>query len=138
MGSILIKDEDLKTDTSLVVRLELAGSIKGRLVDEDGVPMAGIRLGVMTYDQGGVNLPPGANHGGYYCLWPDGEIFVTDANGRFQIDGLKAGVKASIGIEAKVRRGFRLNPGKDFLNPTVQAGEVRDLGDLKVKEEPQL
>ena len=137
VGSVLIKDEDLKTDNSLVVRLEPAGSIKGRLVDEDGVPMAGIRLGVMTYDQDGGNLPPGANHGGYYCLWPDGEIFVTDANGRFQIDGLKPGVKASIKIEAKVRRGFRLNPGKAFLNPNVQAAEVRDLGDVMVKEEPQ-
>jgi RNA polymerase sigma factor (sigma-70 family) len=137
VGSVLIKDEDLKTDTSLVVRLKPAGSIKGRLVDEDGVPMAGIRLGVMTYDQGGRNLPPGANHGGYYCLWPDGEIFVTDANGRFQIDGLKPGVKASIQIEARVRRGFRLDPGKDFLNPVVQPGEVRDLGDVKVKESAQ-
>ena len=94
-------------------------------------------LGVMTYDHDGVNLPPGANHGGYYCLWPDGEIFVTDANGRFRIDGLKPGVKASIEMEAKARRGFRLNPGNDFLNPSVQAGEVRDLGDVKVKEEPQ-
>jgi hypothetical protein len=36
-----------------------------------------------------------------------------------------------------VRRGFRLNPGKAFLNPNVQAAEVRDLGDVMVKEEPQ-
>ena len=96
----------------MVVRLEPAGSMKGRLVDEDGVPLAGIRLGVMTYDQDGNNLPPGANHGGYYCLWPDGEIFVTDANGRFQIDGLKPGVRASIENRGEGAPGLPAQPGE--------------------------
>ena len=44
VGSVVIKDEDFKADEPLVVRLERAGSIKGRLVDEDGLPLAGARL----------------------------------------------------------------------------------------------
>ena len=39
VGWLIIKDEDLKTDAPMVVHLHRAGSIKGRLVDEDGLPV---------------------------------------------------------------------------------------------------
>ena len=40
-GSVVLKDEDIKTDAPLVVRMERAGSVKGRLVDDDGLPLCG-------------------------------------------------------------------------------------------------
>jgi hypothetical protein len=66
VGSIVVGDKDLGSDEPLVVRLLPAGSITGRLVDDDGLPLAGARIGVMTYDPTGDNLPPGPNHGGSY------------------------------------------------------------------------
>ena len=45
VGSVIIKGEDSQSDEPLVVRLDRPGSIKGRLVDEDGLPMAGATLG---------------------------------------------------------------------------------------------
>jgi hypothetical protein len=103
------------------------------LVDDDGLPLAGARLGVMTYDLDGQNLPPGHNHGGSYCLWPDGEFFVADADGHFQVDGLKPGVKASVDIENKVRPGLRLFVDDLIRHVDIKPDEVQNLGDINVK-----
>ena len=59
VGSVIIKGEDSRGDEPLVVRLDRPGSIKGRLVDEDGLPVAGATLGCLTFDLDGDNLPPG-------------------------------------------------------------------------------
>jgi RNA polymerase sigma factor (sigma-70 family) len=132
VGSVVLTDKDLESDEPLVVRLLPAGSIKGRLVDEDGLPLAGARIGVMTYDLDGDNLPPGANHAGSYCLWPDGEITVTDAMGRFLIDGLKPGVKSSIDIDNPVNPGVRLYLDKLLGGADIKPAEIRDVGDVKI------
>ena len=50
VGSVVLKDDDIKSETPLVVRMERAGSVKGRLVDEDGQPLSGAKLGAMTFD----------------------------------------------------------------------------------------
>ena len=132
MGSVVLGDRDLKSSDPLVVRLMPAGSIKGRLVDEDGLPLAGARMGVMTYDLEGQNLPPGANHAGSYCLWPDGEIVVTDDMGRFQVDGLKPGVKSSVNVDNPVYPGIRLELDRLLGGAGIKSGEVRDVGDVKI------
>ena len=49
VGSVVLKDDDAKSQTPLVVHMERAGSIKGRLIDEDDQPLAGAKLAVMTY-----------------------------------------------------------------------------------------
>ena len=84
VGSVILRDDELASDKPLVVRMERAGSIKGRLVDEDGQPLSGAKLRATTFDSDGVNLPPGPD-----ALWPDSETFTTDADGRFHVDGLK-------------------------------------------------
>ena len=84
-------------------------------------------------------MQTGEGKGGHYQEYPR-HIFLwlgSSITGDKVYYGLKPGVKASIQIEAKVRRGFRLDPGKDFLNPVVQPGEVREMGDVKVKEAAQ-
>lgn len=133
VGSVVINDQNLKTTLPLVVQLLPSGSIKGRLVDQDGLPVAKARLGVLTYDLDGVNLPPGANHGGSYCLWPDGEIFISGSDGRFQIDGLKPGVESSLNIENAVRPVHYLSVDELLRNAALKHGEVRDVGDVTIK-----
>ena len=40
MGSVVLTDDDIKNEAPLVVRMERAGSVKGRLIDEDGQPFS--------------------------------------------------------------------------------------------------
>jgi len=126
VGSVVLKGNST-SDEPLVVRLEPAGSIKGRLVDEDGLPLAGARLSVMTLDLRGNNLPVGA--GG---LWPDGETFTADKDGRFQVEGLKPSVQSVVTVQPADRPKDRFTAGDVFSNVTAQPGETRDLGDVRV------
>jgi RNA polymerase sigma factor (sigma-70 family) len=127
VGSVVLKDDDVKSEAPLVVRLERAGSIKGRLVDQDDQPLAGAKLGAMTYCAEGVNLP-----GGPDGLWPDNETITADADGRFQVDGLKRDAKTFISVTAGTRPNVRLSAGHVLENLTAEPGEVRDLGNVRV------
>ncbi len=134
VGSVIIKGEDSRGDEPLVVRLDRPGSIQGRLVDEDGLPVAGATLGCLTFNIDGDNLPPGP---GRDAMWPDSETVTTGADGRFRIDGLKPGVKINSGVTWKDRPGYWGDTGKALRDIVIQQpGEVRDLGDIKVKAVP--
>ncbi|MFI5454408.1 MAG: sigma factor-like helix-turn-helix DNA-binding protein [Isosphaerales bacterium] len=131
VGSVIIKGEEAKSDAPLVVRLEPPGSIKGRLVDDDGFPLAGATLGALSFGLDGSNLPQGL---ALDAMWPDSETFTTGADGAFQIDGLKPGIKTNSGAQFKDRPNLRLDTGKVLRDIVIrQSGEVRDLGDVKVK-----
>jgi len=131
VGSVIIKGEDSKTDQPLVVRLDRPGSIKGRLVDEDGMPLAGALIETMSIDLDGSNLPPGP---GRDAMWPDSDTVTTGADGRFQVDGLKPGIKTISGVTFKDRLELSGDTGKVLRDIVIQQpGEVRDLGDIKVK-----
>jgi len=128
VGSVVVKDDDIKSEAPLVVRMERAGSVKGRLVDEDGQPLSGAKLAATTFDADGTNLP-----GGPDGLWPDNETFSTDGDGRFQVDGLKKDAKTTIRVtSAGTRPNVRLSTGEVLKNLTAEPGEVRDLGNVKV------
>jgi RNA polymerase sigma factor (sigma-70 family) len=131
VGAVTLKDEDFKSEAPLEVRLGPPCSVKGRLVDEDGLPLAGATLSVMSYDgPGGYDsLPsyPGA-------LWPDGETFTADSDGRFEVTGLKPGVRCFIDVHIKARPNTRINTGQVFRDIVPERfGEVRDVGEVKVK-----
>jgi RNA polymerase sigma factor (sigma-70 family) len=132
VGSVVLKDDDANSQAPLVVRMERAGSIKGRLVDEDDQPLAGAKLDVTTFDAAGVNLS-----GGPDGLWPDNQSFTAGADGRFQVDGLKRDVKASIFVSTSARPNARLSAGETLRNLTAAPGEVRDLGNIKVTVVPE-
>jgi RNA polymerase sigma factor (sigma-70 family) len=133
VGSVILKDDEINNEAPLVVRMERAGSVKGRLVGEDGQPLSGAKLGTMTFDLDGNNLPGSMNvlwpEDG---LWPENETFTADANGRFQVDGLKRDAKTSINVFG-MRPNVRDNMVEVLNKLTVEPGEVRDLGDVKVK-----
>ncbi len=128
VGSVVLKDDDVKSEAPLVVRMERSGSVAGRLVDDDGQPLSGAKLQATTFDSDGTNLP-----GGPDGLWPDNESFTTDTDGRFQVDGLKRIAKTTISVTAAgSRTNVRLSTGEVLKNLTAEPGEVRDLGDVKV------
>ena len=102
-------------------------------MDEDGLPLAGATLSVMTVELNGIdNLPPGQG-----ALWPDDETFTADSDGRFEVGGLKPGVKCFIGVNYKTRPNVRVDTGQVFRGIALERlGEVRDLGEVKVKVVP--
>ena len=68
------------------------------------------------------------------ALWPDDETFTADSDGRFEVTGLKPGVRCFIGVHIKARPNTRIDTGQVFRNIVPERlGEVRDVGEVKVK-----
>jgi RNA polymerase sigma factor (sigma-70 family) len=110
----LIGHAVLRGEKGVVVRLRRWGVLSGRLVDGAGKPVAGVRLG-WRYP----SLPaPG--------MAPPGEAFMTDRQGRFRIEGLAPGVKFDITLSA----------GAALQGLSLEPGQTRDLGDVRVKAVP--
>jgi Sigma-70, region 4 len=124
-GAVVLKDEDLKSTAPLEVKLLPAGAITGRFVDEDGLPLARARIQIAIFDLNGQNLPDGV------------ETVTADAEGRFRLEGFVSGVDMRVAIEASNRPDVPLDGGDALRKPSVGPGEVRDLGDVKVKPLPQ-
>ena len=54
---------------------------------------------------------------------------------RFQIDGLKPGVKSALDIENKVRTILYMYLDELVRHVRLKRGEVRDVGDVKISEQ---
>ena len=91
-------------------------TVTGRVVTDDGEPVRNAEI-MGRLQEGQLNMPQGWN--GFF--WSR-----TDADGRFKIEGLLAGVKL----------GAQHRGGNLFSNLTLTPGEVRDLGEIKVKSIP--
>lgn len=130
VGSVILERDDLKNDAPLEVKLRPAGTVKGRLIDVDGSPLVAAKISLISLGADGFGLPLDE-------LWPDDTVHISDAHGRFEIVGLKPGVKTSLVVDAKVRPNYRLEWSGALRNITIQRpGEVVDLGDVKVVEVP--
>ncbi len=116
VGAAVLKDEDLRSNAPLEVKLLPAGAIIGRLLDEDGLPWAGATLNVWMSDP---DRPPSL---GFGCAF--GEKVTADAQGRFRIEAFVPGVETEVTIDG----------GNALRKPALKSGEVRDLGDVKAKE----
>jgi hypothetical protein len=107
----------------LTVRLQPTATVTGRLLDTDGTPLAGADV---AGDIKGGQLNIAQGWGGFF--WAK-----TDKDGRFRIEELIPGVQ----VGAHYRHG---NPSRQgdliFDALTLKPGEVRDLGDVKVKAGP--
>jgi RNA polymerase sigma factor (sigma-70 family) len=105
LGSFL-KGLPAEKDGPLIVKLQPCGSFSGRIVDQDGQPMAGFR---------------GEFSVGY---WGQFE-FTTDKEGRFRVEGLAAGLGYSVWQKGK---GVIVNihPGA-----VAESSKNKDLSDIK-------
>jgi RNA polymerase sigma factor (sigma-70 family) len=104
------------------VRLQRMGTLTGRVLDEDGQPVAGAEM-VGAIEGGQLNLP--ANSVSIFSF-----RVRTDQQGRFRADSILAGVKYRGSILGR-RAG-----GICFEHATVKPGEAKDLGDIKLKARP--
>jgi RNA polymerase sigma factor (sigma-70 family) len=103
----------------VVVRLHPAGMIVGRLVGEDGRLPTGLVIKV--------NYGPGQ-----FADIPYFSTFLEPAlgkDGRFRIEGLIAGVE----YDLELRVGAQTILGKVAQGITLEPGETRDLGDIRIE-----
>jgi RNA polymerase sigma factor (sigma-70 family) len=105
-------------DGPLLVHLRPAGTITGRLIDDDDQPRRGVQINAM-YSQG--RLGPG-----YY--WPFLDPTIGE-DGRFRIEGLIPGLAYDLGA----RVGGSTFLGNFATGLTLQPGETRDLGDVRAR-----
>jgi hypothetical protein len=100
------------------VTLQKAATITGRLLGDDGDPLANTEIsGAIDDNQLGLK----GGWGGFF----NGK---TDRDGKFRIAGLVPGVKVSARVMRRYQEAERI-----FGHLAFGAGEVRDLGDVKVK-----
>ncbi len=130
----------------LVVKLQPAGTAKGRLVDRDGAPLANCHLlswsprlpASADYSSAyrAVPLPPNRAH------WQVGE-YETDDKGRFEISCLAPGVEYRL----RAHDWAHMTPARErmprFDGPLdvvirVDPGESKDLGDVRLADEAEL
>jgi RNA polymerase sigma factor (sigma-70 family) len=130
-GSVVVGDAEMKSDEPVVVRLVPIGSIKGRLVDDDGMPLSGASVRIAYYELDGINLPSG--RGG---VWPTNETVTTDADGRFEFAGIIPGLDTNLWIEVKSRPRERFTSDRLSKQFTPESNATIDFGDVKVKAEP--
>jgi hypothetical protein len=130
-GSIIVGDAELKSDAPLVARLVPIGTIKGRLVDDDDLPIAGATLHLGYYDLEGNNLPLG--DGG---VWPTDETMIADSDGRFECACIIPGLATNLWIDVKSRPRERFSSDRLRKQFTPESNAMMDLGDVKVKVEP--
>ena len=123
-GAVLIEPGDGPVE----VRLAPCGSAVGRLVDGDGHPLAGAMVQLQPQDHRGELFP--LNVG----LWPEGEVFTADQDGRFRVEGINPALGVRVTIHPRSRPDVFLVPEKskqDILGHLkAKPGETIDLGDV--------
>jgi len=119
-GSVVLKGEQTGT---LSVQLQPWASVTGRLVDGNDKPVAGVEL-QDTYLP--TNLRVKGSNGEPARI---DESYVTDAEGRFCIEGLAPGLKYRPRVFDK-KAGKYLNMGT--FEVALEPGEAKDLGEVSV------
>ena len=107
----------------LTVTLHPCGSVSGRIVDQDGQPVAGLRLSFHGVLQG--RSAVNERCGGYYEV-------TTTSEGRFHLGGLVPGLEYIV-QELTTTHGMTRLPHM-FPSVQVEPGKHRDMGNLKMKE----
>jgi hypothetical protein len=103
------------------VQIELVpwGTVTGRILDEDGKPVAGAHVRIF-YPEDSVRWLSEAVLG---------EV-PADNEGRFRVEGLIPGLEFGVGY----RKGPNfLDPGDRTRKLTVESGKTKDLGDVPTK-----
>jgi RNA polymerase sigma factor (sigma-70 family) len=119
-GTLMLKGDEKEAVT---VKLGAAGSIKGRLLDEDGKPLAGVVVDVRYRQRVAEEI--------HNCVHRAKQI-VSDDRGAFALDDLIPEQKFELSFQHGTRK-FERTP--KLVNPAIEvkAGESHDLGTLKLK-----
>jgi hypothetical protein len=111
----------------LTVRLEPWATLTGRILDEDGRPMAGVRI-QMGFRDPMFFLPV------TWWVPPQGEEVKTGRDGRFRAEGLTPGMEFRLSASNDNKGFLALAGTPDGMRQlSVRSGETKDLGDLRVK-----
>ena len=107
----------------ITLKLEAWGTVTGRLLDADGLPMAGVQVRIAYRAEKGKFMINDSNtfHG---------RGVTTDPDGRFRVEGVIPGLGASLYFATK---GDQLSAGKKAENLILQPGEARNMGDLSAR-----
>jgi RNA polymerase sigma factor (sigma-70 family) len=106
----------------VVAKLGPPGSVKGRLLGEDGKPLAGVEVRLHFREREAEEVHAAAHRA---------KLAVSDADGRFAIDDVLPGLKFELSFGTERRKFERAT--KPASPSEVQSGEVKDLGEIKVK-----
>jgi RNA polymerase sigma factor (sigma-70 family) len=98
------------------VRLEPSAAFVGRLLGKEGKPLADATLATIVADR--------ENEDRWIRHRP--EATRTDADGRFRVEGLAAGLRYKIAPALRRREGLKIEP--------LKSGEVRDLGSITFEQ----
>jgi hypothetical protein len=112
-AALAFKGDEVRPVT---VRLQKCATLRGRLVDKNGRPRAG------------VGLIGGASAGQAHVQFGGR----TDKDGRFRIEGIIPGLKVHVSAPIVANIVSRVIP-----EMTLKPGEMRDLGDVKAEREPE-
>ena len=104
----------------LSVKLVPWGVLRGRLVGPDGLPRPKVELTLSRFGDRLYDVDSGFH---------PTRSFVTDKDGKFQIEGLIAGLKYEMSV---MKDGAIV--GRVFTGLTVKSGETRDLADVQVRD----
>jgi len=139
-GSVVVRGDEKE---SVTVKLQAWASVSGRLLDDDGQPIQNAKLWFTEVPRGKVGAPRALDVG----LHVDARIAgkpspdpVTDADGRFKVEGLVPGLKYNLAwvdqLGAFDLEHFRWK-GLAFSNLVLKPGETKDLGDVKLQPFPK-
>jgi Protocatechuate 3,4-dioxygenase beta subunit len=105
------------------------GAVSGRVLDENGKPLAGAQVRLWYPDRYGIYL--NSEELNYFA-----RPVRTDADGRFRGEGLPPGAKVMLSGVSKNRRLY--NPADRSKKAWVmQPGATHDLGDVSVTLTPE-
>ncbi len=109
----------------VTVRMAAWSVLTGRLVDADGKPLPGLRI-AWSYP----SLPAPS-------VAPPTEALTTDREGRFRVEGLAPGVKFDLTLSEGGKKGPVFSAGEALKGLAIEAGQTRDLGDVRVQATPE-
>jgi hypothetical protein len=123
VGLLMVRSDD---DTPYTVRLQPWGTIKGRLLNERGRPLA--KANLICSCERTISSPDDASHG---KLPLNSHPCQTGDDRRFTLEPVMPGLACT--IRAWINPGGRGDEPIEIKDVKVVSGHVRDLGDIQVK-----
>ncbi len=108
------------------VRLRPCGAVRGRVVDQNDKPVAGINVNLTYYQEGDIS---GGIYWGMHAFVHGADLVLTDSDGKFVIDQVIPGVNFQLWHQpAKRAKSWQGLP----KHVKVKSGRTTDLGDHRL------